>query len=216
MTGDQLFSKKSAILIGIAGGTGSGKTTVAKKILARMPEGEAALIEHDWYYRAHRDLSFEERSQLNFDEPAALENDLLVAHLVALKSGKAVDCPQYDFATHMRKDETRRVEPCKIIVVEGILTFSVPTLREMFDLRLFVDTDDDLRLMRRIKRDIVDRNRDIISIQNQYYGTVRPMHRMHVAPAKEHAHLIIPEGGENREAIDAIVNCLLNGLSAMK
>lgn len=212
---DRLFCDKKSAIIGIAGGTGSGKTTVAKKILERMPPGEATKIEHDWYYRNHEELTFEQRAGLNYDEPSALENDLLVAHLVQLKSGITVECPQYDFATHLRKEETLRMEPCRIIVVEGILTFSIPTLRDMFDLRLFVDTDDDIRLMRRIKRDITKRNRDIESIQNQYYNTVRPMHKLHVYPAKEHAHLIIPEGGQNRAAIDAIVNCLLHGLSAM-
>lgn len=199
--------------IGIAGGTGSGKTTVAHKIIERMPEGEAALLEHDWYYRDHPELSLEERAKLNYDEPAALENELLVSHMVSLKNGEAVECPQYDFTTHSRREETRRIEPCRILVVEGILTFSLPTLREIFDLRLFVDTDDDIRLMRRIKRDIVKRGRDIESIQDQYYQTVRPMHRLHVAPMKEHAHLIIPEGGQNRQAVDVIVSCLLYGLS---
>jgi len=203
------------MLIGIAGGTGSGKTTVARKILERMPRGGAALIEHDWYYRNRADLSLDDRVRLNYDEPAALENDLLVAHLVTLRRGASVECPQYDFATHLRREETMPVEPCRIVVVEGILVFSVPLLRDMFDLRLFVDTDDDIRLMRRIKRDIVDRGRDIRSIQDQYYGTVRPMHRLHVAPAKEHAHLIIPEGGQNRQAVDVIVSCLLHGLSSI-
>ncbi len=205
---------ESPMIIGIAGGTGSGKTTVARKILKRMPAGEAALIEHDWYYRDHADLSFEERAVLNFDEPFALENDLLTAHLKDLRQGVAVECPQYDFANHARKKETRRIEPCRIVVVEGILTFSVPALEEMFDLRLFVDTDDDIRLMRRIKRDITDRGRSIKSIQDQYYSTVRPMHRLHVAPARERAHLIIPEGGQNRQAVGAIVSCLLHGLSS--
>lgn len=200
------------MLIGIAGGTGSGKTTVAHAVLERLPRGEAALIEHDWYYRDHPELAFEQRARLNFDEPDALENELLVAHLRELKEGRAVECPQYDFATHSRKAETRRVAPCRIVVVEGILTFAVPALRALFDLRLFVDTDDDIRLMRRIKRDIVRRGRDIGSIQDQYYDTVRPMHRLHVAPSKEHAHLIIPEGGENRAALDVIVGCLLYGL----
>jgi uridine kinase len=126
-----------------------------------------------------------------------------------------VECPQYDFAAHLRREETRRVEPCRVIVVEGILTFAVPELREHFDLRLYIDTDDDIRLMRRIKRDIVERGRDIMSIQHQYYGTVRPMHRLHVAPNRDHAHLIIPEGGENREAVGVIVDFLLYGLSSI-
>ena len=204
---------KRTTIIGIAGGTGSGKTTVAHKILERLPKGEATLIEHDWYYRARPELSLEERAGLNYDEPQALENELLVAHLVDLRNGNAVECPQYDFTTHTRREETRRIEPCRILVVEGILTFSLPTLRDLFDLRLFVHTDDDIRLMRRIKRDLVKRGRDIKSIQDQYYMTVRPMHRLHVAPMRDHAHLIIPEGGQNRHAVDVIVSCLLYGLS---
>ena len=204
------------VLVGIAGGTGSGKTTVAKKILEQMPPGEAALVQHDWYYRDHPELSLEQRERLNYDEPEALENDLLVAHLVQLREGRAVECPQYDFGTHSRQSETVRTEPCRIVVVEGILAFAVPTLRELFDLRLYVHTDDDIRLMRRIRRDILQRGRDINSIQSQYYDTVRPMHRMHVAPNREHAHLIIPEGGENRHAVDVIVSCLLWGLSSVE
>jgi uridine kinase len=201
------------VFVGIAGGTGSGKTTVAKKILEQMPEGQAALIQHDWYYRDHPRLSLAEREKLNFDEPAALDNDLLVEHLGHLRHGQAVDCPSYDFATHSRKAQTQRLEPCRIVVVEGILAFSVPALRELFDLRLYVETADDIRLMRRIRRDILARGRDINSIQTQYYGTVRPMHELHVAPNRRHAHLIIPEGGENRHAIDVVVGCLLHGLS---
>jgi uridine kinase len=203
-------------LIGIAGGTGSGKTTVARKIAEMLPPGEAAVVEHDWYYRDNAHLSFEERARLNYDEPAALENDLLVAHLRALRDGQPVECPQYDFSRHVRLPESRRVEPRRIVVVEGILLFAVPEVRDVFDLRLFVDTDDDIRLMRRIKRDLLYRGRDIESIQSQYYETVRPMHRLHVAPSKRFAHLIIPEGGENREAVDVIVGRLLYLLSGIE
>jgi uridine kinase len=206
---------KHPLIIGIAGGTGSGKTSVAHRILERMPAGEAELIQHDWYYTSHPELPPDQRAQLNYDEPGALDNELLIEHLCQLRDGRAVDCPQYDFATHLRRDETRRVEPCRVLVVEGILAFAVPELRELFDLRLYIDTDDDIRLMRRIKRDIVERGRDIMSIQHQYYGTVRPMHRLHVAPNRDHAHLIIPEGGENREAVGVIVNFLLYGLSSI-
>lgn len=204
------------MVIGIAGGTGSGKTSVAHRVLERMPEGRSALIQHDWYYKSHPELTLEQRAELNYDEPAALDNDLLVEHLRALRDGHAVDCPQYDFGTHLRRADTHRVEPCRVIVVEGILAFAVEPLREMFDLRLYVDTDDDVRLMRRIKRDIVERGRDIMSIQHQYYHTVRPMHRLHVAPNKDHAHLIIPEGGQNREAVGVIVDFLLYGLSSVE
>lgn len=205
-------SKTSPVVIGIAGGTGSGKTTVATKIISKLPEGQAALIQHDWYYRDFSHLTQEQRAELNFDEPAALENELLIEQLRTLKSGRPVECPQYDFATHTRMSLTRPISPCRIIVVEGILTFAVTELRELFDLRLFVDTDDDIRLLRRIKRDILDRGRDVESIQRQYYETVRPMHRLHVEPFRELAHLIIPEGGRNRAAVDVIVSCLLYGM----
>jgi uridine kinase len=204
------------VLIGIAGGTGSGKTTVAEKIVERLPPGKAVMLQHDWYYRDHPDLSLEERSRLNYDEPDALENELLVAHLHALQEGYAVECPQYDFSTHSRSSRTRRVTPHRIIVVEGILLFAVPSLREMFDLRLYVDTDDDIRLMRRIKRDLLHRGRDIRSIQKQYYESVRPMHQLHVAPSRQWAHLMIPEGGENKEAVDVIVGRLLYTLSGLE
>lgn len=207
---------KSPVVMGIAGGTGSGKTTVATKIVASLPIGQAIMLQHDWYYRDLGHLPFEERTKINFDEPASLESELLISHLCALREGRAVDCPQYDFATHTRAKTVRRVEPCPIIVVEGILLFATPALRELFDLRLFVDTDDDIRLMRRIKRDILHRGRDIESIQRQYYNTVRVMHQVHVAPNKRYAHLVIPEGGENREAVDVIVSNLLYGLGRLE
>jgi uridine kinase len=198
------------MLIGIAGGTGSGKTTVALKVAGALPPGRAALIQHDWYYRDRSHLDAAARARINFDEPAALENDLLLADLLALKANRAVDCPQYDFATHTRSAVRRPVSPCSIIVVEGILLFAVAALREVFDLRLFVDTDDDVRLLRRVKRDIQERGRDIGSIESQYLGTVRRMHQEHVAPSRAHAHLIIPEGGENGPALDVIVGRLLH------
>jgi uridine kinase len=193
--------------VGIAGGTGSGKTTLARSIVASLP-GDVAVLEHDWYYRDRSRIPASERSNLNYDEPDALENDLLTRHLGELRAGRAVECPQYDFATHTRRAESRRVEPKRIVVVEGILIFAVAALREAFDLRIFVDTDDDIRLMRRIKRDIVDRGRDIAAIEAQYHHTVRPMHLLHVAPSKRNAHIIVPEGGENREALDVIVGRL--------
>jgi uridine kinase len=195
------------LCVGIAGGTGSGKTTLARSIVQALP-GDVAVLEHDWYYRDRSQIPTSERLNLNYDEPGALENDLLSLHLSELRAGRGVDCPQYDFGTHTRRAESRRVEPKRIVVVEGILIFAVAELRQMFDLRIFVDTDDDIRLMRRIKRDIVDRGRDIEAIQSQYYETVRPMHLRHVAPSKRHSHIIVPEGGENREALDVIVGRL--------
>jgi uridine kinase len=150
----------------------------------------------------------EARDTVNYDEPDALDNSLLARHLGELRRGRAVDCPQYDFATHTRRQRARRVEPARVVVVEGILLFAVAELRALFDLRVFVDTDDDIRLMRRIARDVVDRGRDLGSVEKQYFGSVRPMHLLHVAPSKRHAHLIVPEGGENAEALDVIVGRL--------
>lgn len=207
--------RSEQVVIGIAGGTGSGKTTVAKRIVEALPSGEALLVQHDWYYRDRADLELPEREKVNYDEPDALENELLAAHLTELREGRAVEAPQYDFATHTRRAETVHIDARPIIVVEGILLFAVPALRERFDLRLFVDTDDDVRLLRRIKRDIRDRGRDIESIQRQYMGTVRLMHEQHVAPTKRFAHLVIPEGGRNAEAIDVVVGRLMHSLGTM-
>src|SRR5215467_4535619 len=197
------------MLIGIAGGTGSGKTTVAKKLAAALPAGQAASIEHDWYYRDRSHLDPAARALINFDEPDALENDLLLADLTALKAERPVECPQYDFGSHTLRAERRHILPRQIILVEGILLFAVPPLRDAFDLRLFVDTDDDVRLLRRVRRDLEERGRDMQSIESQYLGTVRRMHQQHVAPSRAHAHLIIPEGGENAPALDVIVGRLL-------
>ena len=200
-------------IIGIAGGTGSGKTTLARKLIDALPAHRAALIEHDWYYRDRSHLTPAERSAVNFDEPEALENNLLLSHLRALKAGQAVSCPQYDFGSHTRRAERRQVEPRPVVVVEGILLFAVPDLREVFDLRIFVDTDDDIRLMRRLKRDLKERGRDVDSIEAQYYGSVRPMHHLHVVPSRRHAHLIVPEGGENAPALEVIASRLLQMIS---
>jgi uridine kinase len=197
------------MLIGIAGGTGSGKTTLAKKLASALPAGQAASIEHDWYYRDRSHLDAAARALINFDEPDALENDLLLADLMALKAERPVDCPQYDFGSHTRRAERRPVLPRPIILVEGILLFAVPSLRDAFDLRLFVDTDDDVRLLRRVRRDLEERGRDMKSIESQYLGTVRRMHQQHVAPSRAHAHLIIPEGGENAPALEVVVGRLL-------
>ena len=197
------------LILGIAGGTGSGKTTVAEKIVGALPEGRAVVIQHDWYYLDRSHLSPEARALVNFDEPAALDNARLARDLAALREGRVTACPQYDFATHTRHGEARLVQPHPIVVVEGILLFAIRELREAFDLRLFVDTDDDIRLLRRIRRDIEERGRDIGSIEAQYLKSVRPMHALHVAPSRQHAHLILPEGGENAPALDVIVGKLL-------
>ena len=200
------------VLIGIAGGTGSGKTTVATKIVEQLPPGRALLIQHDSYYRDRSHLSAAERERLNFDEPDALENDRLAADLRRLRAGQAIACPVYDFATHTRRAEVRQLAPHPVVVIEGILLFAVEAVRELFDLRLFVDTPDDVRLLRRIKRDVTERGRDLASIESQYLGSVRAMHDLHVAPTRRFAHLIIPEGGENAQALDVIVGRLLQPL----
>jgi uridine kinase len=196
-----------SLLLGIAGGTGSGKTTLAAKIRDALGD-ESTLISHDWYYLDRGSVTPEEREALNYDEPDALDNELLASHLDELRLSRSVECPQYDFATHTRRAETVAVPARHVVVVEGILLFAVPALRDRFDLRLFVDTDDDIRLMRRIRRDIVDRGRDLRSVEDQYYKSVRPMHRLHVAPSKQHAHLVVPEGGQNAQALDVIVGRL--------
>jgi len=170
-------------VIGIAGGTGSGKTTVARRITGAVPTDKVNRIEHDSYYRDRQDLSYQERCQLNFDHPQALETDLLVEHVRQLKSGEAVEIPQYDFTTHTRAKETTRVLPKPILVLEGILVLSEPALRELMDLKLFVDTDADIRVLRRIRRDIEQRGRTFESVREQYYKFVRPMHLQFVEPS---------------------------------
>lgn len=199
--------QRAPLVIGIAGGTGSGKTTLAARLIRELSD-DVAVLEHDWYYRDRSAVPIHEREGINYDEPQALDNALLAQHLAELRAGRAVECPQYDFATHTRKTATRRVEAARIVAVEGILLFAIPELCAAFDLRIFVDTDDDIRLLRRITRDLVERKRDIASIQQQYYATVRPMHLQHVAPSKREAHLVVPEGGDNEQALDVIVGRL--------
>lgn len=196
------------LLIGIAGGTGSGKSTVAHALADGLPAGSVVVIDHDAYYRDRSDLAFDERCLLNFDHPDALDNALLVSHLEALRAGGAVDVPIYDFKTHARRTETRRVEPAPVVIVEGILVFVEERIRRLLDIKLFVDTDADLRVFRRIRRDLEQRGRSFTSIREQYYATVRPMHLEYVEPSKRWADLIIPEGGENRIALDLILGKL--------
>jgi uridine kinase len=195
-------------VVGIAGGTGSGKTTVAHKLATAMPPGRCVTLEHDAYYRDQGHLPPEDRGRINYDHPASLESPLLAQHLRELRAGRAVEVPIYDFATHTRRSETRTVEPARVILVEGILVFTEPGLREQMDIKLFVDTDPDIRLMRRIRRDLEHRGRTFQSVRDQYYATVRPMHLEYVEPSKRWADLIIPEGGDNRVALDVLLGQL--------
>lgn len=194
-----------SLIVGIAGGTGSGKTTIARKLAAAIPEDRCCLIEHDSYYRDLAHLSAGERAQVNFDHPSSLETELLAQHLQQLRGGSAIEVPIYDYALHTRSERTRRIEPTPIVIVEGILVFTEPRLRELFDMKIFVDTDADIRLMRRIRRDIEQRGRSFGSIRDQYYSTVRPMHLEFVEPSKRFADLIIPEGGDNRVALELLL-----------
>jgi uridine kinase len=193
------------IIIGVAGGTASGKTTVSEAILERVGRHRIAYIEHDSYYRDLGHLALEERARLNFDHPDALETELLVAHLRRLQAGEAVEVPSYDFATYTRTSDTRRIELHRVILVEGILIFVDRQLREMMDVKLYVDTDADLRLIRRLQRDIRERERTLESVIRQYLETVRPMHLEFVEPSKRYADIIIPAGGFNEAAIEMIV-----------
>ena len=191
------------LVIGIAGGTGSGKTTLMKNLIAEF-KNDVTILSHDNYYKRHDELTYEERCQLNYDEPAALETDLMAYHLDKLRHGEAIDCPVYDFTQHNRSNETIRIEPRKVIIVEGILIFENRQLRDLMDIRVFVDTDSDVRLCRRIKRDVNKRGRSLESVLQQYQETVKPMHEMYVEPSKKYAHVIVPEGGRNLVALDMI------------
>lgn len=194
------------MIIGIAGGTGSGKTSIARAIYNRVGQDRIEWISHDSYYRNFEGLSPEERHHINFDHPDSLETELLARHLDVLSKGSAVEVPIYDFTTHSRKTETQRVEPRRVTIVEGILVLAEPELRKRIDIKLFVDTPPDIRFMRRLVRDIKTRGRSVESVIEQYIATVRPMHEEFVEPSKRHADLIIPEGGENLVAIDAIIS----------
>ena len=196
--------EKEILVIGIAGGTGSGKTTLMNNLISRF-QGDVTVLSHDNYYKRHDDLTYEERTKLNYDEPAALETDLMAHHLDILRSGKSIDCPVYDFSAHNRSDDTIRIDPKPVIIVEGILIFENEELRNLMDIRIFVDTDADVRLCRRIKRDVEKRGRSLDSVLTQYQDTVKPMHERYVEPSKKYANLVVPEGGKNLVALDMIV-----------
>ena len=193
------------IVIGVAGGSGSGKTTVSRAILDRVGRERIAYLQHDSYYRDRRDLTFEQRTRQNYDHPDSLENELLVQHIIALRASQSISVPVYDFTVHLRSGETRHVEPQPVVMVEGILIFADKALRELMDVKIFVDTDSDLRFIRRLKRDISERGRTMESVCAQYMDTVRPMHLEFVEPSKRYADVIIPEGGFNTIAIDMVV-----------
>jgi len=202
------------VVVGVAGGTGSGKTTVAAEILRRAGTDHISLIQHDAYYKDLSDLPVAQRAMQNFDHPDALDNDLLIAHLKELKAGRPVEVPIYDFTTHARTTRTLRVESHRVILLEGILIFSDQALRRLMDVRIYVDTDADIRFIRRLQRDIAERGRTMESVIHQYLATVRPMHQEYVEPSKRHANIIIPEGGFNEVAVEMIaarIRALLGG-----
>jgi uridine kinase len=209
----QVMSEKP-LIIGVAGGSGSGKTTVVSNIIQSIGENRVLLIQHDSYYRDLSHLPFEERTKQNFDHPSALETELMIRHLDALRNGYQIDIPVYDFVKHTRSEKTIPALPHRIILVDGILIFSEPELRKLMDIKLFVDTDGDVRLLRRLQRDINERGRDLSGVLNQYEKFVRPMHLEFVEPSKRYADIIIPRGGENLVALEMVIALIEGKLSS--
>ena len=195
----------NVMVIGIAGGSGSGKTTLTNQIVSRFSD-EVTVVTHDNYYKAHDEMTYEERCRLNYDHPNAFDTELMIAHLKQLKEGKSVECPIYDYTIHNRSKNTLTIAPAKVIIVEGILIFENKELCDQMDIRIFVDTDDDLRIIRRIRRDVMERARSLDSVINQYLETVKPMHEQFVEPSKKNASIIVPEGGRNEVALNMILN----------
>jgi uridine kinase len=200
-------------VIGVAGGSGSGKTTVVRKIFEAIDDSRVNVIEHDRYYRDRNDLRLEERAALNYDHPDSLETDLLVRHVNELRAGRSVEVPVYDFARHARKDETETITPRRALIVEGILVYTDHALRKLMEVKVYVDTDDDTRFIRRLRRDISERGRTVESVIEQYMSTVKPMHLEFVEPSKRYADIIVPLGGHNLVAIDMLLT-LIRGLTA--
>lgn len=196
---------KDVVVIGVAGGTGSGKSTLVKRLQEAFKNDDVATICHDFYYKAHSELTYEERTKLNYDHPDAFDTWLLVEHLKELKEGKAVECPTYSFVDHNRTEQTLTVRPSKVIIVDGILIFEDEELRKAMDIKVFVDTDADVRLARRILRDVRERGRSMESVITQYTSTVKPMHEQFVEPSKRYADVIIPEGGFNSVAVEMLI-----------
>ena len=201
------------LVIGVAGGSGSGKTTVVRRIVESIGGEQVTVLEHDRYYRDRNDLRLEERASLNYDHPDSLETDLMVQHVDALRAGRTVDVPMYDFARYARRSDTQAVAPRRALIVEGILIYTDAALRRLMDVKVFVDTDDDTRFIRRLQRDIAERGRTVQSVIEQYLGTVKPMHLEFVEPSKRYADIIIPQGGHNAVAIDMLMT-LIRGLTA--
>ena len=192
------------ILIGIAGGTGSGKTTLTRHLKEHFGDS-VTVIGHDSYYKRQEGKTYEERAKVNYDHPSAFDTELLIHHLQELKGGRSIQCPVYSYSDHNRTDETVTVRPNKVIIVEGILIFQNPTLRDMFDIKIFVETDADVRILRRALRDVEERGRTLQSVVTQYLTTVKPMHELFVEPSKRNADIIIPEGGHNQVAVDFVM-----------
>lgn len=195
----------NTILIGIAGGTGSGKTTLADKLIENFGRDEVSILRHDNYYKRHDEMTYEERALLNFDHPDAFDTELLYEHIKMLKAGKTIEMPVYDYTVHNRSEEVVVVNPAPVIVLEGILIFAEPSLCELMDIKVFVDTDADVRILRRILRDVKERERSLDSVISQYLTTVKPMHEQFVEPSKRRADIIIPEGGENVVALQMLI-----------
>ena len=203
----------NTIIIGIAGGTGSGKTTLTERLRDHFGQNEVSVINHDSYYKRHDELPYAERCKLNYDHPDSFDTELMVQHLQALRRGEAVEVPVYTYAIHNRSDQTITVRPAPVIIVEGILIFASPELCELMDLKVFVDTDADVRILRRIVRDVKARGRTLDSVVTQYLTTVKPMHEQFVEPSKRKADLIVPEGGRNEVALDMLIKWVSNHLA---
>lgn len=208
---------KDTLIIGVAGGSGSGKTTVVNHIVNKIGEENLNLLQHDSYYRDLKHLPFEERAEQNFDHPASLETELMIRHIQAISDGYSIDIPVYDFSNHIRLEKTIKLYPKKVLLIDGILIFSEKELRDLMAIKLFVDTDDDIRLLRRLRRDITERNRSLEGVLNQYERFVRPMHLEFVEPSKRYADIIIPHGGQNTvalEMVNAMINSKLNEVTS--
>jgi uridine kinase len=192
------------LILGIAGGTGSGKTTLTRRLMDHFGD-DVSVVYHDNYYKRHDELTYDQRAALNYDHPAAFDTDLMIQHLAALRWGEPIQCPVYDYTVHNRSEETVEIHPTKVVIVEGILIFENQDLRDMMDIKIFVDTDADVRILRRILRDVKERGRSLDSVVEQYLTTVKPMHEQFVQPSRQYADIVIPEGGHNMVALELLV-----------